>query len=82
MPQEQLERDIFATGFYRRKSKAIRGTMTMLLEEFDGEGASPAGGALRLPGVARAANVVAAELREPQGIVVDLTSAAFPSGWG
>ena len=37
VPQEELERDIFATGFYRQKAKALRGTMRMLLEEFDGE---------------------------------------------
>ncbi len=37
VPQEQLERDIFATGFYRQKAKALRGTMQTLLEEFDGE---------------------------------------------
>src|SRR6201988_2089688 len=37
VPQEELERDIFATGFYRQKAKAIRGTMRTLLEEFDGE---------------------------------------------
>src|SRR5436305_7305254 len=37
VPQEELERDIFATGFYRQKAKSIRGTMRMLLDEFDGE---------------------------------------------
>ena len=28
----ELERDIFATGFFRQKTKALRGTMKMLLE--------------------------------------------------
>ena len=36
-PVEELERDIYATGFFRQKAKAIRGTMRMLIEEFDGE---------------------------------------------
>src|SRR5207245_2487996 len=27
VPVEELERDIFATGFYRQKAKALRGTM-------------------------------------------------------
>ena len=36
VPQEELERDVFQTGFYRQKAKAIRGTMKLLLEEFDG----------------------------------------------
>jgi endonuclease III len=69
---EELERDIFATGFYRQKTKAIRGTMRMLLEEFDGEVPRTLEELTRLPGVARkTANVVAAELGNPQGIVVD-----------
>ena len=72
VPQEELERDVFATGFYRQKAKAIRGTMRMLLEEFDGEVPRTLDELVRLPGVARkTANVVAAELGHPQGIVVD-----------
>jgi endonuclease III len=72
VPQEELERDIFATGFYRQKAKAIRGTMRMLIEEFDGQVPRRLEELIRLPGVARkTANVVAAELGEPQGIVVD-----------
>jgi endonuclease-3 len=72
VPQEELERDIFATGFYRQKAKALRGTMKMLLEEFDGEVPKTLEELTRLPGVARkTANVVAAELGNPQGIVVD-----------
>jgi endonuclease III len=72
VPQEELERDIYATGFYRQKAKALRGTMAKLLEEFDGQVPRRLEELLRLPGVARkTANVVAAELGEPQGIVVD-----------
>ena len=70
--QEELERDIYETGFFRQKAKALRGTMRMLLEEFDGAVPRRLDELLRLPGVARkTANVVAAELGEPQGIVVD-----------
>ena len=72
VPPEELERDIFATGFFRQKAKALRGTMAMLLEQFDGRVPRRLEDLLRLPGVARkTANVVAAELGEPQGIVVD-----------
>jgi endonuclease III len=72
VPQEELERDIFATGFFRQKAKALRGTMKMLLEEYDGRVPRRIGDLVRLPGVARkTANVVAAELGKPQGIVVD-----------
>jgi endonuclease-3 len=72
VPPEELERDIFATGFFRQKAKSLRGTMEMLLEEFDGEVPRRLEELVRLPGVARkTANVVAAELGEPQGVVVD-----------
>jgi endonuclease-3 len=72
VPPEELERDIYRTGFFRQKAKALRGTMTMLLEEFGGEVPRALPELLRLPGVARkTANVVAAELGRPQGIVVD-----------
>src|SRR5881398_2678097 len=31
VPAEELERDIYATGFFRQKTKSIRGTMRVLL---------------------------------------------------
>jgi endonuclease III len=72
VPVQELERDIYATGFFRQKAKALRGTMQMLLEEFDGNVPTKLDELDRLPGVARkTANVVAAELGNPQGIVVD-----------
>ena len=72
VPIEELEQDVFQTGFYRQKAKSIRGAMFVLLEEFDGEVPRTIPELLRLPGVARkTANVVAAELGEAQGIVVD-----------
>lgn len=72
VPQEELERDIYATGFYHQKAKSLRGTARMLLEEFEGRVPRTIEELLRLPGVARkTANVVAAELGHPQGVVVD-----------
>jgi endonuclease III len=72
VPAEELERDIHATGFFRQKTKALRGTMAMLIEEFGGEVPHRLEDLIRLPGVARkTANVVAAELGAPQGVVVD-----------
>jgi endonuclease-3 len=72
VPPEELERDIYATGFYRQKAKSLRGTMKMLIEEYDGRVPRRLDDLVGLPGVARkTANVVAAELGEPQGIVVD-----------
>jgi endonuclease III len=72
VPVEELERDIYPTGFFRQKTKAIRGTMRMLIEEFDGEVPNRLEDLVRLPGVARkTANVVSSELGHAQGIVVD-----------
>jgi len=69
---EELERDIHATGFYRQKAKALRGTMRILIEDYGGEVPTDFAALLRLPGVARkTANVVAAERGHPEGIVVD-----------
>ena len=71
-PIEELEQDIFATGFYRQKAKALRGTMRMLIEDYGGEVPEDFDALLRLPGVARkTANVVSAERGHAQGIVVD-----------
>jgi endonuclease III len=70
--QEELERDIYATGFFRQKAKSLRGAARVLIEEFDGVVPRTIPELLRLPGVARkTANVVAAELGDAQGVVVD-----------
>lgn len=70
--QDELERDIYQTGFFRQKAKAIQGAMRVLLAEYDGTVPSRLDELLRLPGVARkTANVVASELGHAQGIVVD-----------
>ena len=72
VPVEELERDVYATGFYRQKTKSIRGAMRMLIEEFDGKVPRRLDELQRLPGVARkTANVVASELGHTQGVVVD-----------
>jgi endonuclease-3 len=72
VPQDELERDIFATGFFRQKAKSLRGTMRVLLEEFDGVVPRTLDELVRLPGVGRkTANVVSAELGNPGGVVVD-----------
>ncbi|HEX5450666.1 MAG TPA: endonuclease III [Gaiellaceae bacterium] len=72
VPVEELERDIYATGFFRQKAKSLRGTMVMLIERFEGEVPDAFDDLLSLPGVARkTANVVSAERGDAQGIVVD-----------
>jgi endonuclease-3 len=72
VPVAELERDIFATGFYRQKAKSLRGAMQRIIEEHDGEVPEDFDALLQLPGVARkTANVVSAERGNAQGIVVD-----------
>jgi endonuclease-3 len=72
VPPEELENDIRPTGFFRQKAKALRGTMAMLLEDYDGQVPGTMDELLRLPGVARkTANVVIAERGQAEGIVVD-----------
>jgi endonuclease-3 len=72
VPQEELEQDIFATGFYRQKARSLRGTMQRILEVYGGEVPEAFDDLLTLPGVARkTANVVSAERGDAQGIVVD-----------
>ena len=72
VPLEELELDILPTGTFRQKARNLRGTMRMLLEEFDGKVPTRLDELVRLPGVGRkTANVVAAERGATQGIVVD-----------
>jgi endonuclease-3 len=72
VPVEELENDIRATGFFRQKTKSLRGTMARLLEEYDGQVPARMDDLLTLPGVARkTANVVVAERGHAEGIVVD-----------
>jgi endonuclease-3 len=72
VPVEELEQDIYATGFYRQKAKSLRGAMQRIVEVHDGEVPTEFDDLLQLPGVARkTANVVSAERGNAQGIVVD-----------
>lgn len=57
--QEELEKDIKSTGFFRNKAKSIRGATRMIVEKFNGEVPETMEELLMLPGVARkTANVV------------------------
>ncbi len=73
----ELERDIYSTGFYRRKAKSIQTMAQKLVDEFDGQVPENMEEMLALPGVARkTANVVLNEAVHSQtgnyeGIAVD-----------
>lgn len=73
VPVEELERDIYASGFFRQKAKSIRAVSQMLVDDFGGEMPQTMEEMLRLPGVGRkTANVVLGEaFGVASGIVVD-----------
>src|SRR5918992_4381589 len=79
VPEEELQRDIHATGFFRQKTKALRGLSQKLLEDFGGEVPRSIAELITLPGVARkTANIVltnvypeAAKKDPDAGIAVD-----------
>jgi endonuclease-3 len=61
VPEEELQEDIHATGFFRQKTKSLRGLSQKLLDDFDGEVPSSIRELVSLPGVARkTANIVQA----------------------
>ncbi len=66
--QEELEKDIKSTGFYRNKTKNIRAAAQRIISDYNGEVPRTMEEILKLPGVARkTANVV---LGNAYGIVV------------
>ena len=79
VPEEELQRDIQSTGFFRQKTRAIRGMCQKVIEDFGGEVPRTMAELITLPGVARkTANVVQLNLfpeearKDPDsGIAVD-----------
>ncbi len=73
VPQEELERDIHSTGFFRNKARNIRAASRRILDEFGGEVPQTMGEILTLAGVARkTANVVLGNaFGIESGVVVD-----------
>jgi endonuclease III len=68
----ELEELLKPTGFFRNKTDSVIKLGQALVERFDGEVPRTLDELIRLPGVARkTANVVASELGDTQGIVVD-----------
>ncbi|MEA2451575.1 MAG: endonuclease [Actinomycetota bacterium] len=59
VPEEELQKDIQSTGFFRQKTKSLRGMAQKLIDDFDGEVPKTVAELITLPGVARkTANVV------------------------
>ena len=71
VPEEELQRDIYQTGFYRQKTRSIRGVAQSLIDRFEGQVPLRMADLVTLPGVARkTANVVLSAL-SPEGHVAD-----------
>jgi endonuclease-3 len=72
IPIENLEQDIYSTGFYKNKAKNIKGAAKKLVEEFNSEVPGTMKDLLSLDGVGRkTANVVLGHCFGIDGIVVD-----------
>lgn len=70
--QEELELDIFSTGFYKAKAKNIQAATKIIVEEYNGEIPADIDILVKLPGVGRkTANVVLGHCFGIPGIVVD-----------
>jgi endonuclease III len=70
--QEELEQDIFSTGFYKAKAKNIQACCARLLAEFGGQVPQTLDELTSLAGVGRkTANVVLSHCFDVPGVVVD-----------
>jgi endonuclease-3 len=68
----ELEADVRSTGFYKNKTKSIRGCCEKLLELYEGKVPGTMQELLKLPGVGRkTANCVLGAVFDVPGIVVD-----------
>jgi len=70
---EQLQPDIYSTGFFRNKAKSVVGAAKKIVSEFGGQVPDDMEKILTLPGVARkTANVVLGTwFKQAEGVVVD-----------
>ncbi len=72
VPSEELEKDIFSTGFYKSKAKNIKLASVAIRDNFSGEVPSTLEELLTLPGVGRkTANVILGHCFDTPAIVVD-----------
>jgi endonuclease-3 len=72
VPQEELEKDIFSTGFYKSKAEKIQKATEMIIKKYNGEVPSTMEELLSLPGVGRkTANVLLGHIFNVPAIVVD-----------
>lgn len=72
VPIEELEQDIFSTGYYKSKAKNIRALCEILINQYNGNVPNTLDELIKLPGVGRkTANVVLGHCFNTPAIVVD-----------
>lgn len=72
IPIEELEKDIFSTGYYKSKARHIKEMSKMIVEQFLGEIPTKLEDLIKLPGVGRkTANVILGHCFATPAIVVD-----------
>ncbi len=72
--REELEKDIYSTGFYKNKAKSVIEVARQILEKFNGKVPDSMEDLITFPGVARkTANVVlSSAFKKAEGIAVDV----------
>ena len=72
LPLETIKHEIYSTGFYNNKAKAIKGMAITLVEKHNGELPASLEELIKLPGVGRkTANVVLGNIYNIPSLVVD-----------
>lgn len=81
--QEDVERIVQSTGFYRNKARAIIGMARALVDRFDGEVPPAMEDLVTIPGVGRkTANVVRSVAMDLPGLPVDTHVLRLSARWG
>jgi endonuclease-3 len=81
--QEDVERIVQSTGFYRNKARSIIGMARALVDRFDGEVPSAMEDLVTIPGVGRkTANVVRSVAMDLPGLPVDTHVLRLSARWG
>ena len=69
---EEIEQEIYSTGFYKNKAKSIKGMAAAVVNEYGGELPQTLNEMVKLPGVGRkTANVVLGNINGIPSLVVD-----------
>ncbi len=72
VPDEELQKDIYSTGFYKQKTKSIKNCCAVLKRDYNGEVPNDFDNLIKLPGVGRkTASVVAGNAFGIPSIPVD-----------